>query len=115
LLQIAQKRVLVASSLNKYSFPLHVQLTSICIKTNLRENRFFATRWAVGGENCTHSVKFLTENKTKQIALCTHAKATAMESMYAYNRQREQLLGILPTTNGNSIMQTQKTQPNHSC
>ena len=62
-----------------------------------------------------HSVKFLTENKTKQIALCTHAKATAMESMYAYNRQREQLLDILPTTNGNRIMQTQKTQPNHSC
>ena len=55
-----------------------------------------------------HSVKFLTENKTKQIALCTHAKATAMESMYAYNRQREQLLGMLPTANEDSIMQTQK-------
>ena len=62
-----------------------------------------------------HSVKFLTKNKTKQIALCTHAKATALESMYAYNRQREQLLGILPTTNENSIMQTQKAQLNHSC
>gem|GEM_PF-6327578 len=38
-----------------------------------------------------------------------------MESMYAYNRQREQLLGILPTANGDGIKQTQKTQPNHSC
>jgi len=115
LLQIAKKRVLVAVSLNKNSFCLQVQLTPFCIKTNLRENRFFAARWAIVGENCTHNVKFLTENKTKQIALCTHAKATAMESMYAYNRQREQLLDILPTTNGNRIMQTQKTQPSHSC
>jgi hypothetical protein len=115
LLQIAKKRVLVTVSLNKNSFCLHVQLIPFCIKTNLRENRFFAARWAIVGENCTHNVKFITENKTKQIALCTRAKATAMESMYAYNRQREQLLDILPTTNGNRIMQTQKTQPNHSC
>ena len=40
--------------------------------------------------------------------LRTHAKATATESMYAYNRQRELLQGMLPTANGNSIMQTQK-------
>ena len=95
-------------SLNKNSFCLHVQLIPFCIKTNLRENRFFAARWAIVGENCTHNVKFITENKTKQIALCTRAKATAMESMYAYNRQREQLLDILPTTNGNRTMETQK-------
>jgi len=44
LLQIAKKRVLVAVSLNKNSFFLHVQLTPFCIKTNLRENRFFAAR-----------------------------------------------------------------------
>ena len=50
LLQIAQKRVLVAVRLNKNSFCLHVQLTPFCIKTNLRENRFFAARWAVGGQ-----------------------------------------------------------------
>ena len=108
LLQIAKKRVLVAVSLNNYSFCLHVQLTLFCIKTNLRENRLFAARWAIVGENCTHNVKFLTENKTKQIVLCTYAKATATESMYAYNRQRELLQGMLPTANGNSIMQTQK-------
>ena len=106
LLQIAKKRVLVAVGLNKNSFCLHVQLTPFRIKTNLRENRFFAARWAIVGENCTHNVKFLIENKTKQIALCTHAKATTTESTFAYNRQRARLQGILPTANGNSIMQT---------
>ena len=38
---------------------------AFCIKTNLRENRFFATRWAIVDENGTHNVKFLTENDTK--------------------------------------------------
>ena len=50
LLQITQKRVLVAVSLNKNSFRLHAQLPPFCTKTNLRENRFFAARWAVGGQ-----------------------------------------------------------------
>ena len=45
---------------------------------------------------------------TKQIVLCTHAKATATESTFAYNRQCEQLQGILPTANVDGIMQTQK-------
>ncbi|MFC2516693.1 MAG: hypothetical protein ACFNVO_06965, partial [Prevotella sp.] len=49
LLQIAQKQVFVAVSLNKNTFCLHAQLTPFCIKTNLRENRFFAARWAFGG------------------------------------------------------------------
>lgn len=40
--------------------------------------------------------------------LCTHAKATATESTFAYNRQRARLQGMLPTANGDSIMQTQK-------
>ena len=48
LLQITKKRVLGAVCLNKNSFCLHVQLTPLGIKTNLRENRFFAARWAVG-------------------------------------------------------------------
>ena len=100
--------MLVAVSLNKNSFCQHVQLTPFCIKTNLRENRFFAAGWTIVGENCTHNVKFLTENKTKQIVLCTHAKATVTEIMYAYNCQREWLQGILPTANGDGIMQTQK-------
>ena len=93
---------------HKNTFCLHAQLPPFGIKTNLRENRFFAAWWAIVGENCTHNVKFLTENKTKQIALCTHAKATATESPFAYNRQRERLQGILPMANGNSILQTQK-------
>jgi len=49
LLQMAQKRVLMAVGLNKNSFCLHAQLPPFGIKTNLRENRFFAARWAVGG------------------------------------------------------------------
>ena len=48
LLQMAPKWVLVAVSLNKNSFCLLVQLTPFCIKTNLRENRFFVARLAVG-------------------------------------------------------------------
>ena len=40
--------------------------------------------------------------------LCMYAKATATESMYAYNCQREWLQGMLPTVNGDGIMQTQK-------
>ena len=40
--------------------------------------------------------------------LCTHAKATATESTFAYNRQRARLQGMLPTANGDGIKQTQK-------
>ena len=50
LLQIAQKRVQRPSLLNKNSFYPPLQLTPFCIKTNLRENRFFAARLAIGGE-----------------------------------------------------------------
>ena len=46
--QTAPKRVLVAVSLNKNSFCCIHKLTPICIKTNLRENRLFAARWAIG-------------------------------------------------------------------
>ena len=108
LLQIAKKRVLVAVGLNKNSFFLHVYLTPFCIKTNLRENRFFAARLEIVGKNCTHNVKFLTEYQTKQIMLCTHAKTMEPESTYAYNHHRKWLHGILPTANGDGIKQTQK-------
>ena len=43
-LQIAPKRVLVTVRLNKNTFYRHVQLPPFDTKTNLRENRFFATR-----------------------------------------------------------------------
>ena len=33
---------------NKYSFFNIRELAIFCIKTNLRENRFFAARWVVG-------------------------------------------------------------------
>jgi len=47
---MAPKRVLMAVGLNKNSFRLHAQLPPLGAKTNLRENRFFAARWAVGGQ-----------------------------------------------------------------
>ena len=40
-------------------------LTLFCIKTNLRENRFFAAKWALVDEKDTHNVKILTKNQTK--------------------------------------------------
>ena len=47
--QIAQKQVQMAAFLNKNSFCRNHMLTPFCIKTNLRENRFFATRWTLDG------------------------------------------------------------------
>jgi len=49
LLQMAQNMVQMAVPYNKYSFCCIRMLTPLDIKTNLRENRFFAARWAVGG------------------------------------------------------------------
>ena len=40
-------------------------LTLFCIKTNFRENRFFAAKWALVDEKDTHNVKILTKNQTK--------------------------------------------------
>jgi len=39
----------MATALNKNSFCRIRMLPSFCIKTNLRENRFFAARWVFGG------------------------------------------------------------------
>ena len=58
--------------LNKNSFCPPLQLTSFCIKTNLRENRFFVAGWRLVDEKGTHNVKFLTENETKGLC-CIHA------------------------------------------
>ena len=52
-------------------------LTPFCIKTNLRENRFFAVKWAIGGEKGTHNVKSSAENLTKIIIL--HARASGQQ------------------------------------
>jgi len=59
---MTQKRVLVAVSLNKNSFCLHAQLPPFCIKTNLRENRFFAAGERLVDRMATFYVKFLAEN-----------------------------------------------------
>jgi len=48
--QIASKQVQIAASSNKYSFCQMHMPTLFCIKANLRENRFFAARLAVGAQ-----------------------------------------------------------------
>jgi hypothetical protein len=42
--------VQMAVSWNKHSFYRVHKLTPFCLKTNLRENRFFAARWATGAQ-----------------------------------------------------------------
>ena len=64
LLKIAPKLVLVAVGLNKNSFCPHVQLPPFGIKTNLRENRFFAARWAMADKKGTHNINIYTEKLT---------------------------------------------------
>ena len=51
--------------LNKYSFCRTHRLTLFCTETNLRENRFFAARCAVGEQKATHNVKIYAEKRTK--------------------------------------------------
>ena len=48
LLLMVQNPVQMAVPYNKYSFSRIRMLTPFGIKTNLRENRFFAASWAVG-------------------------------------------------------------------
>ena len=50
LLLIASKQVQIAAFSNKYSFCRMHMPTLFCIKTNLRENRFFGVRLAVGAQ-----------------------------------------------------------------
>jgi len=57
--------VQIAVILNKNSFWCTHRPPPYCIKTNLRENRFFAARWAIGEWKGTHNVKIFTKNRTK--------------------------------------------------
>ena len=65
--QIAPNLVPIAVLYNVHSFCLHLQLPPFYIKTNLRENPFFAVEWAIGGEKCSYNVKICTKNITNQI------------------------------------------------
>ena len=80
-------------------------LTLFRIKTNLRENRFFAARLAIGDEKGSHNVKFLTKNWTRMYSKYTRVD-NGVESMYAYNGLREWVQCMLLMGNGNSSMQT---------
>jgi len=62
LLQIAPKTGANGGCLNKNSFFRIQQLAPSCIKTKPRENRLFATKWAVADKKGTHNVKISTKN-----------------------------------------------------
>ena len=70
----------MAVTLNKNSFCRISRLPPFCIKTNLRENRLFAARRAIGGQKGTHNVKFSTKNQTKSSLPYTHAWATTWKT-----------------------------------
>ena len=54
----------MTTSLNKNSFyRIHI-LIPFCIKTNLRENRFFEARWTVADKKVTHNVNIYTKKIT---------------------------------------------------
>ena len=84
-----------------------------CIKTNLRENRFFAARLAIGDEKGSHNVNFLTKKQTKQIGSKHTRVGNGVERMYAYNGLCERVQCMLLMGNGNSSMQT-KLNKSHS-
>ena len=56
----------------------------------------------------TFCVKFLAESLTKAFMPPTRLWATLPKSTYAYNRQCERLQSLLPTANGDSIIEMQK-------
>ena len=56
----------------------------------------------------TFCVKFLAESLTKAFVSPTRLWATSPKSTYAYNRQCERLQSLLPTANGDSIIEMQK-------
>ena len=70
----------MAVTLNKNSFCRIRRLPPFCIKTNLRENRLFAARRAIGEQKCTQNVKFSTKNQTKLSIPYTHAWATTQKT-----------------------------------
>jgi len=53
--------------LNKYSFCYIRKLPPYCIKTNLRENRFFAAGGRLASKNASHNVKICAEKRTKTV------------------------------------------------
>ena len=54
----------MAASPNKYSFRRIHMLTLFCIRTNLRENRFFAAKCGLVSRKGTYNVKIFTKNIT---------------------------------------------------
>jgi len=55
----------MAVSPNKYSFRCIHMLIPFCIKTNLRENRFFAAKCGLVSRKGAYNVKIFTKNITE--------------------------------------------------
>ena len=94
--QIAQKLAQMAVILNKNSFCCIHKLTPFCIKTNLRENRFFAAqvnnRWT---KRALRMLNFLLKTRHKKNNYAMLARmGNSTESTYTYYHQCGQLQGI---------------------
>ena len=76
---------------HKNSFCLHVQLAPFCIKTNLRENRLFATRRAIDGEKSTQNVKIYTEKRTDLINELTRRQETKITRNQEHKLAKERV------------------------
>ena len=63
--------------------------------------------WRLVDRNGTHNVKICTENKTKYDWTTCPRMANGTYNMYAYDRQHVWLQGMLPTVNGDRIIETQ--------
>ena len=58
----------MAAPCNKYSFCRTHGLAPFCTKTNLRENRFFAARWAIGWrKGLLTMLNFLLKTRQKRL------------------------------------------------
>ena len=76
--QTASKQVQIAAFSNKYSSCRMHMPTLFCIKTNLRENRFFAARLAVGAHK--KALKMLNlVLKIRQNTILTVARADGQQ------------------------------------
>ena len=85
----------MAVILNKNSFCRIHELTPFCIKTNLRENRFFPQGERLGTKRALRMLNFLLKTRHKKNNYAMFARmGNNMESTYIYYRQCGQLQGI---------------------
>ena len=97
----------MAVSQNKYSFCQHLQLPLLVSNQTFARIDFLRQGMRLVDRNGTHNVKIRTENETKCGWTTCLRMANGTYNMYAYDRQHEWLQGMLPTANGDRIIETQ--------